>query len=98
MSMRTLPSALPLPESCRTVKFGVRSECQSTARGSTSLPAASSTRMLHARDIAGSLRILVTMSFFRIDSGTVQVGLRFTAVICVVSVGDGRSTLPTTVT
>ena len=28
--MRTLPSALPSPESCRTVKFGVRSDCQST--------------------------------------------------------------------
>ena len=29
------------------------------------------------------------MSFFRIDSGTVQVGLRLTAVMLVVSVGDG---------
>ena len=38
------------------------------------------------------------MSFLRIDSGTVQVGFRLTAVMWVVSVGDGRSGLPTTTT
>jgi hypothetical protein len=38
------------------------------------------------------------MSFFTIDSGTVQVGFRLTAVMVVVSVGDGRSGLPTTAT
>jgi len=37
-------------------------------------------------------------SFFMIDSGTVQVGLRLTAVTDVVSVGEGRSGLPTTTT
>ena len=37
-------------------------------------------------------------SFFMIDSGTVQVGLRLTAVMWVVSVGDGRSGLPTSTT
>ena len=45
MSMRNAPSALPEPASCRMVKFGERSEFQSTAFGSTSLPWASSTRI-----------------------------------------------------
>ena len=35
------------------------------------------------------------ISFLVIESGTVQVGLRLTAVMKAVSVGDGLSILPT---
>ena len=52
MSMRTAPSAFQVPESCRMVKFGARSEFQSMDCGSTSLAGAVEHLHVHARDVA----------------------------------------------
>jgi len=52
---------------------------------------------VHAGEI-GRVRIRGMTSFFMIDSGTVQVGLRLTVVIWLVTIGEGRSGLPTTTT
>jgi len=46
----------------------------------------------------GSLAIFGTTSFLRIDSGTVQVGLRLMVERFAATTGDGRSGLPTTAT
>jgi hypothetical protein len=63
------------------VKFGERSDDQSTDCGLISSSRAPSTRMCIRLKYLGSRRMCRMISFFVMDSGTVQVGLRLTAVI-----------------
>jgi len=84
------------------VKFGVRSDCQSTDFGVDLVcPRHRAPRIFMRADVVRILAHLGwTMSFLRIDSGTVQVRVsNFTAVMVVRQRrATGRSTLPTTVT
>jgi len=53
---------------------------------------------MHAAEVIRVCAHLGDDLFLVIDSGTVQVGFRFTDVIMAVSVGEGLSALPTITT
>src|SRR5262249_19121099 len=84
MAIGTAPNAFHTPASCRMLKFGARSEDQSTLPGAISCSPANR-RMCMREGWCGSLRIFGTIFFFVMEGGPVQVGLRMTWLTALVS-------------